>query len=303
MNNKKEVGMKIFFVRGSFSDSNPIAILAFFICIIGISMFSLNPVILIGSSVLALCNLYYLAGAKGVWKTLRLLLPIAVLTMLLNPLFNHRGRTVLGKFPNGSNLTLEAVIYGAAAALILISVCSWFACFNRIMDSDKILYIFGNVSPALALLISMCLRFVPEFAAKSAEIRNALKGSCPVEEKTLRQKIYFGMEVTSALISWSVENAAAKAKNIRSRAYGTGKRTAYSLYKWTLKDTCFTITVLVCFAVYISGWGKGVLKYWYFPVLYGELFTIQALRVYAFGVLLSLLPIVFDFAPGIRRTV
>lgn len=295
--------MKLFFLRGNFPDSNPTALLIFFICVIGISMFSLNPVVLIGSSVTALCNLYYLAGAGALRKTVRLLLPIAALTMLLNPLFNHRGRTVLGKFPNGSNLTLEALAYGAVAALLLVSVCSWFACMNRVMDSDKILYIFGNISPTLALLVSMCLRFVPEFSAKSAEIRNAFKGSCPVEERTMRQKIYFGMVITSALISWLVENAADKAKSIKSRAYDSGKRTVYSIYKWTLRDTCLTAAALFCLAVYLFGSAKGLLKYWYFPVLYGELFTVQTIWIYAFGLLLCLLPIVFDFAPGIRKTV
>lgn len=294
---------KIFFLKGNFADLNPIALMIFFVCVIGISMFSLNPVILILSSAISLICLTYISGVSGLLRILKPVIFLAFLTMLINPLFNHRGRTVLAVFPGGSNLTLESVVYGAMAALIFISVFSWFSLFNHVFDSDKILYVFGNISPTLALLISMSLRFIPEMSKKSSEIRCALKGSINTREGKMLEKLRLSMLVMSGLISWSIENAVAKAKSMRDRAYGTKKRTYYTIYKWTLRDMVMSLSSAFCLGIYIFGAIKGVLKYWYFPVMYGELFSVQAIIVYAFVVLLAMFPILFDFSVVLRHRV
>ena len=38
---------------------------------------------------------------------MRYMLPLLLFTALLNPLFNHRGATVLFQLPNGSSITLR----------------------------------------------------------------------------------------------------------------------------------------------------------------------------------------------------
>jgi energy-coupling factor transport system permease protein len=46
---------------------------------------------------------------------------------------------------------------------MLAAVISWFSCYNAVMTSDKFVYLFGRVIPALSLILSMTLRFVPKF--------------------------------------------------------------------------------------------------------------------------------------------
>lgn len=119
----------------------------------------------------------------GGWKSIRFNLifavPVLFLTMIINPLSNHRGVTVLF-YLNDNAITLEAILYGLASAAMLVSVVMWFSCFNKIMTSDKIIYLFGRMIPVIALLLSMCFRFIPLLKARFREIhdgRNVWGGS------------------------------------------------------------------------------------------------------------------------------
>ncbi len=62
---------------------------------------------------------------------------MAALAALVNPAFNHEGATILTYLPSGNPLTLESMLYGAAAAVMLASVVLWFSSFNEVITSDK----------------------------------------------------------------------------------------------------------------------------------------------------------------------
>ena len=49
----------------------------------------------------------------------------------------------------------------------------WFSSYNEIMTSDKFVYLFGRVIPALSLVLSMTLRFVPKFKAQMQTVMEA----------------------------------------------------------------------------------------------------------------------------------
>lgn len=111
-----------------------------------------------------------------------------LLTAVLNPLFNHRGLTILCWLPGGNPLTLEAIAYGIAAAGMLAAAISWFYCLNRVFTTDKFVWLFGRIIPFLSLLVSMTLRFVPQFTARAravAECQRDLRGR--EETKLLRR--------------------------------------------------------------------------------------------------------------------
>lgn len=56
---------------------------------------------------------------------------------------------------------------------MLCAVVLWFVCFNRVITSDKFVYLFGRVIPALSLVLSMTLRFVPLFRRQLETVRQA----------------------------------------------------------------------------------------------------------------------------------
>lgn len=58
---------------------------------------------------------------------------------------------------------------------VFVTVIIWFSCYNVVMTSDKFIYIFGKILPALSLIFSMVLRFVPRYLAQIKVISNAQK--------------------------------------------------------------------------------------------------------------------------------
>ena len=115
---KEGIGVK----RDTFSSFHPIVGLLFFVLVLGFTMFFMHPVCLGISLVCALAYSARLEGGRTLVGQMRYMLPLLLFTALLNPLFNHRGATVLFQLPNGSSITLEAVAYGGAAAGMLLAL-------------------------------------------------------------------------------------------------------------------------------------------------------------------------------------
>lgn len=56
---------------------------------------------------------------------------------------------------------------------MMVTVITWFSCCNVVMTSDKFVYLFGKLIPALSLILSMTLRFVPRFTAQIKVVTQA----------------------------------------------------------------------------------------------------------------------------------
>ena len=121
------------------------------------SMFLMHPVYLAISLLGAFCYSVWLQGRKAVRFTVLGLLPMAAFAALINPAFNHEGATILTYLPSGNPMTLESILYGFAAAAMLAAIVLWFSSYNEIMTSDKFVYLFGRVIPALSLVLSIHL--------------------------------------------------------------------------------------------------------------------------------------------------
>lgn len=103
------------------------------------------------------------------------MIPFLLFMAVMNPVFNHQGVTILFYLNNGNPITKESILYGVAAACMFVTVIVWFSCYNVVMTSDKFIYIFGKILPALSLIFSMVLRFVPRYLAQIKVISNAQK--------------------------------------------------------------------------------------------------------------------------------
>lgn len=129
-------------------------------------MFFMHPVSLTIYLAASLAYAIYLNGKKAVRFSLLYMLPMMLMAAIINPAFNHEGQTILTYLPTGNPLTMESMVYGVAAAMMLVAVITWFSCYTAVMTSDKFVYLFGRVIPALSLVLSMTLRFVPKFKAQ-----------------------------------------------------------------------------------------------------------------------------------------
>ena len=86
---------------------------------------------------------------------------------------------------------------------VMFVVIQWFSCYNKVMTTDKFIYLFGRIIPALSLILSMALRFVPRFTAQLKVIRNGQKAmGRDVSEGSLFARIRHGLNMLSILVTW-----------------------------------------------------------------------------------------------------
>ena len=244
--------------RDTFSTLHPSVEMLYFVWVLFITMFMMHPIVLATSLISAMVYAIYLKGAKAVKLQLFGVLPLMIITAVMNPLFNHAGVTTLFYLSNGNPITLEAVLYGVAASGMFGSVIVWFSCYNHIMTSDKFIYLFGRIIPALSLLLSMALRFVPKFSHQIKEVSKAQESiGRSVKDGNIIKRLIAGVRVLSITITWALENAVVTADSMKSRGYGLKGRTAYSLYKFDKRDKMvlliFVIAALIFAASIISG--------------------------------------------------
>lgn len=268
----------------------------FFVLVLVCAMFLMHPACLAISLFCGFAYAMKLRGIRALKSNLLYLLPLMLVSALVNPAFNHEGVTILGYLPTGNPLTLESIVYGIAAAVMLVSVVNWFSCYHVIMTSDKFLYLFGRVIPSLSLIFSMVLRFVPRLRAQIRVVSNAQR--CvgrDVSNGSILQRARHGITIVSVLVTWALENAIETADSMKSRGYGQPDRTAFSIYKFDVRDRKALFAIVAAGAYVIAGALQGGLAYQYFPAMQGAALTPYTVSVFAMYAFLCSIPLILEF--------
>jgi len=254
--------------KDTFAGFHPAVNMLYFACVIGFSMFFMHPINLAISLICAFAYAIYLNGKRAIKFGLFFMLPMMLMTAILNPLFNHQGVTILAYLPNGNPLTLESIMFGIAASVVLVTVIAWFSCFNSVMTSDKFVYLLGRIIPALSLVFSMALRFVPRFIAQLKIVLNAQK--CVgqnASEGNIFKKAKHGVRVLSIMITWALENSIETADSMKARGYGLSGRTAFAIFHFDKRDAIAVAYILFCTFSVIAGAALEVFRFRYFPTI------------------------------------
>lgn len=252
----------------AFSKYHPALNFLFFTGSVGFGVIIQHPLYLL-AGVLA-SGLYYLLlnGKKG-WKIIGGLFPLFIFLTFINPLLNTRGVTVLFRL-FGRPYTLEALYYGVAIAAIFIVTILWFACFNKVLTGDKFACLFGNIIPYVSLLLVMVFRMVPNLIRKSKQIigvRSSI-GKGTESSANTKQKLSAGLTVLSVLISWALEESVVTADSMRSRGYGTAKRSSFMIYRMTVSDWILLAVMLGLIGIVIGFALHGSMKATFVPKRY-----------------------------------
>ena len=221
----------------AFSKRHPLVNFIFFLGAIGFGVVIQHPVYLTAGFLGGTTYYLLLNGRKGM-KMLLGLLPLFLIMTAINPLFNTYGATLLF-YVFGRPYTLEALYYGMAIATVFVVMLIWFGCYNAVLTSDKFTSLFGNLIPSLSLLLVMVLRMIPNLMRKAKQFSGARKsiGKGSAENATNKEKLTDGMTILSALTDWALEGGVITGDSMRSRGYGSAKRTSFVVYRMTGIDS------------------------------------------------------------------
>ena len=280
--------------REAFGEFHPAVCFVFFAAAIVLGMCLRHPVFL--ALGVAFSFAYYLrlhgrAGARFLLGMAVVMLAIAV----INPLVNTRGTTVLFTYLDGRPYTLESMAYGLGIGAMFVSVIAWFGCYHVVMTTDKFTYLFGGLAPSTSQLFTMVLRLVPSYRRKLVEIGAARacmgKGA---EGTRLRERVDDSSAVVSALTSWALENGVVMADSMKSRGYGTGRRTAFALWRFTARDGALLAVIAVLLVVVLVAVANGAAWVDYVPdVVFASGGVFVFVGVVAYALLLAL-PVAID---------
>lgn len=249
-------------IKGYFQGLHPAVSFTYFAAVIGMTLACMHPVLSPLSFLGAAAFLVCLKGWKSLFGTMRFLLPMMLVIVVVNPLFNHRGVTMLFMLFD-QWITLEAIGYGAVSACQLAAVVLWFACYQEVITSDKFLFLFGQIAPVAALLITLTLRLIPQLKSMAEEIRQ-VQGTLHGEENRLTQRMAAAVRNLSVLLTWSMENAVQTADSMKARGFGQRRRTTYHLFRFDSRDSrCLgLIAALLAAAILFRAFGFGYVEFY-----------------------------------------
>lgn len=213
----------------AFSKLHPAVILLYYSLAVFFIIFYSHPLVTGLAGGVVFISYVSFAGIKKGGRRFLGSMGVMAACLIMNPLLNHRGVTLLFMLGD-SRITLEAVLYGVNMALILLASFFLFAGFSHYMRAEKIMTLFGKRFPSFSLLFSMILRFVPKVGKDYREMTN-IHGNKPA--------------VWSALIGLSMEESLERSLSMKSRGYGSGKRSSYYGKRFTRRDVAVLIFFLL----------------------------------------------------------
>ncbi len=238
-----------------FQTCHPAINFIYFACVIAAALLIQHPAYLIIALLGAFAYAVRLRRARGAALGLGLLL-CALAFALWYASYHHFGVTVLRQNFIRNSITLEALAYGAALGLSVAATLMWLSCVHAVVTADKVVYLFGRVSPRLSLFLAILLRMVPRIGRQARKINTARCGlGLGAGQGNAFQRLRNALRVFSILISWTIEMLTGSSESMRSRGSTLRGRTAFSIYRFDNRDRAFVVAL---FAL-MTALGMGVL--------------------------------------------
>lgn len=194
------------------------------------------------------------------------LLPLILAFALYYSSYHHFGVTVWKKNFIGNNMTLESFVYGLVIGLRFATLCMWLEAMFRVVSSDKVVYLFGKVSPLLSLFLTILLRLIPRIGQEARRINLAQKGiGRGSNQGNIFRRFVNCLRIFSMLITWMISALVLESDSMRSRGSLLWGRTVFSIYRFDNRDRAFVIALFTCITLTAMGVILGASKMWYNP--------------------------------------
>ena len=185
---------------------------------------------------------------------------------------------------------------------MIIAVLLWSKSYSKIVTSDKFLYLFGRAAPKTALILSVAMRYVPILKQQAQKTKDAQKTLGLYSQGSVTDNAVSAVKVYSALVGWSLENAVETGMHMRARGWGRGKRTAFSTFRFRLKDGILLAGAGVTAGLIAAAYSHGDLTFSFYPDLTPLPLNPVSVGAYVCFGLLAFLPFFVETEESIRWT-
>ena len=303
---------------------HPVVNLIFYLLVLGTTMFQMSVGLVFISLFSAVVYYFMLKKTEGL-KYCAVVVGIIIVSAIINPLFSHKGGTLLFYLFTGNPVTLESIIYGLISAIIIGAMLLWFSTFNQVMGVERILGAIGKVLPNVSLLITMIMRFIPQYTRhqrkvsmvnkvnkrnygekinllnrEKTEKENVIE-ACKKQKKKngidkIIDSIKEGSRTFSITTTWALENSIYTADSMKARGFGTGRRTNYSNYKFQKRDYLLMGWLVILWLVVVFSLEREKVYTYYYPFIQVK----NNVVVYLIYGLLCLTPVLINVKEEIR---
>lgn len=250
-----------------FNSLHPAVCFIYYMGLFLISMLFMHPYFLLAALLSVILLNFFHNNGKEIRKGVKFYIFIGLVILIINPLFSHRGATILF-YLFDQPITLESTIFGFLMMLSIITILLASLSFNFIISEDKFIYLFSSFAPKTALLIMMAFRFVPLLKRRLIEITNVQKTrGISLKYGTIKQRVKAGMSILFILITWTMEEALQTADSMKARGYGLGKRSSFYVYRFYKQDVFFLIWFSLTLVIFITQGIVGLGKLEIYPQL------------------------------------
>lgn len=273
-----------------FDSYHPTINFIFFAAAIGFTVAFDHPVFVAVSYIASFAYSVKLNKIRGLFFDL-CLLPLIVLYAGFYSYYNHFGVTPLRQNFIGNSITLEALVYGLILGMTIAALIMWLSCLFAVFSSDKVVYLFGRVSPKLSLFLSIILRSVPRIKERARRINVSQKGiGRGVGDGNIFRRFVNVLRLLSILITWTLENFVESACSMKCRGYSLKGRTAFSIYRFDNRDRGFVVGVCACLTLIVMAIMLDQTWIYYDPEIIMNRITAASYVFYAAYAVLLLMP-------------
>ena len=183
-----------------------------------------------------------------------LMIPLIIAYAFYYASYNHFGITTISVNMIGNRFTLESLIYGGVMGMTVTGVMIWFSCVYSIFTTDKVVYLFGKVSPRFSLYFAILLRIVPRIKKEVIRINRAQQGiGRGANQGSIIQRVKNCLRIFSMMITWIIDCLKVASESMENRGSALKGRTAFSIYRFDNRDRAYVIALFLFLTITMMG--------------------------------------------------